>query len=266
MKPGQQDSQTVMASPEACWAQWQIFWETAFAQHLLEQETRLLTPLLEQARGYHLLHLGTTPLGGLLRSSSIRHVIEWRPQQALATSPSSLIADPAYLPLPDESMDRVFLHHSLALYHRPHQLLKEAARVVLSQGEIWVCALNPWSWQALLRFAPRWMQPKSLRALAGSDWISPARLKDWCELLDLHCIEIRPYGRNRSCYHLGPWLDPWQGAYFMRLGKNVGCPLRPRPTWRRQAWMPEAAVGASTLSQPKIVSESSRPVGQEGQS
>lgn len=241
------------------WQAWQTFWASTLGQEVIATETALLKPVLENARGYHLLLIGSTPAGDLFNEAGIRHHIEWRPSLSLAEKESCLIADPAALPLPDDSMDLVILQHSLELFAKPHALLKEAARVVLAKGELVLIGFNPISLWGLARMLPRFMQAEPLRNLKQANLVRQGKLADWLEFLDLKtessqqlfhrppCNRIKIQNQLRA---LDLKLDqkdwPLAGIYFLRIKKRVGSPLRPTPAWKKTGWMPLQPLSTRT--------------------
>ncbi|SFB85594.1 Methyltransferase domain-containing protein [Marinospirillum celere] len=241
------------------WQAWQTFWASTLGQEVLATETRMLKPLLENARGYHLLLLGSLPGEAILKDAGIRHHLEWRPSLEVAEKDSCLIADPAALPLPDDSMDLVILQHSLELFARPHALLKEAARVTLAKGELILIGFNPVSLWGLARMLPAFMQAEPLRNLKQADLISQAKLADWLEFLDLkkeseqQLFHRPPCNRLRIQQKLRSWderLDnkdwPLAGIYLLRIKKRIGSPLRPIPAWKKTGWLPLQPVSSPT--------------------
>lgn len=241
------------------WKTWQTFWSSTLGQEVLAAETALLKPFLENERGYHLLMIGSCPANSLLETSGIRHTLEWRPAWELAEKESCLIADPAALPLPDDSMDLVILQHSLELFARPHALLKEAARVTLAKGELVILGFNPISLWGLARLLPSFMQAEPLRALKKADLISQAKLADWLEFLDLQkevdhqlfhrppCNRLKLQQKMRATdMRLDKKGWPLAGVYVLRIKKRIGSPLRPIPAWKKTGWLPVQPVSSPT--------------------
>ncbi|WP_114416506.1 class I SAM-dependent methyltransferase [Marinospirillum perlucidum] len=241
------------------WNTWQHFWQSPLGREVLGSEEALLQPLVEAARGYHLLLIGSCPGGGWIETTRIGQVIEWRPSLDLAEKESCVLADPAALPFPDDCMDLVILQHSLELFARPHALLKEAARVTLPKGELVILAFNPISLWGLTRLLPAFLQPEPLRLLKQADLISQAKMDDWLEFLDLNkeasyqLFHRPPCNRDALQQRLRSWDRkqdqrswPLAGVYMLRIKKRIGSPLRPQPAWKKTGWMPAQPVSFPT--------------------
>ncbi|SFX42499.1 class I SAM-dependent methyltransferase [Marinospirillum alkaliphilum] len=244
-----------------CWQSWQKFWQSTLGQAVLEAETALLKPLLQELHGYHLLTLGSCPVHDLVKDCGIRHQIEWRPSVELADTPSCLIADPCLLPLPDDSMDLVLLHHSLELFTSPHALLKEAARITLPKGEMMILSFNPNSLWGLSRLLPAGLQAEPVRELQGMQLLSQTRLTDWLEFLDMYPDEARHIFHRPPCNReklqqklkqLDQKLDrrdwPFAGIYLLRVRKRIGSPLRRVVGQKNTGWLPVQPVSSPTRS------------------
>ncbi|WP_160169813.1 class I SAM-dependent methyltransferase [Marinospirillum insulare] len=241
------------------WQAWQKFWASHLGKEVLRVEAELLAPIMESLCGYHVLSLGSCSSKHLLASCTIKHKIEWRPSFALAEHPSCLIADPSKLPLPNDSMDVVLLHHSLEIFDRPHALLKEAARVTLPKGEMLILGFNPYSLWGLAKMLPKSLQAEPLVALKSAAFISQNKLQDWFEFLDLkqeaaQQLFHRPVCNSKKLLvrlaDLDQRLDkknwPLAGIYLLRVKKRVGSPLRPQNVQKSTHWLTNQPVASPT--------------------
>ncbi|WP_051168027.1 class I SAM-dependent methyltransferase [Marinospirillum minutulum] len=241
------------------WQAWQTFWASHLGKEVLRVEAELLAPIMESLCGYHVLSVGSCPSKPLLASCTIKHQIEWRPNFELAEHTSCLIADPSHLPLPNDSMDVVLLHHSLEIFDRPHALLKEAARVTLPKGELLIIGFNPLSLWGLARLLPKSLQAEPLQVLKSAELLSQKKLQDWFEFLDLKqeaCQQIfhRPACNNKKILtrlaELDQRLDkknwPLAGIYLLRIKKRVGSPLRPKVAPKSTNWLSNQPVASPT--------------------
>src|SRR5258706_15411480 len=74
----------------------------------------------------------------------------------LALEPGAAIAaDPLQLPLASQSVDLVALPHVLEFHPNPHEVLREAERVLMTEGQIVISGFNTASlWRARQLFTP----------------------------------------------------------------------------------------------------------------
>lgn len=83
------------------------------------------------------------------------------------------------LPLPNNSLDAMVLHHSLEVSGDARGGLREAARVLVPGGRLVICAFNPTSLWGLRR---AWAGVRA-EPLSGLRFLSGYRLLDWLALL-----------------------------------------------------------------------------------
>jgi len=58
-------------------------------------------------------------------------------------SGATLIADPLQVPLANQSLDLLVLPHALELTDDPRHVLREVERVLVPEGRVVICGLNP---------------------------------------------------------------------------------------------------------------------------
>ncbi|WP_236645366.1 methyltransferase domain-containing protein [Aidingimonas lacisalsi] len=144
----------------------------------------------------------------------IRHAIDWSPTRELATSPSTLVCRPDQLPLADESVQLVVVHHLLEVVPEPHHVLQEAARVTADSGCLVIFGWGPMGVTGLSRALPR-----RRRCMPWSGhWRTPARLRDWLAFVDFE-IERVDY-----CGFHWPGGVP-RNAWLEALGRRHNLPL-----------------------------------------
>jgi SAM-dependent methyltransferase len=211
---------------------------------LLACEGGVLREWLADRFGYHLIQVGAPPGLEVLAASRILHrcLVDLDGSGA-RLSHTVLRGRAAALPLESDSVDVVVLPHVLEFEPRPHEALREAARVLVPEGHLFLCALNPYSlmglWQA--------MGSRSGRAPWHGRFFSPGRLRDWLalvglELRSVHGVFYRPPLRRVSVMDrlsfmesLGPHLcPPLAGSFVMGARKRVSraAPIRPRFAYR----------------------------------
>src|SRR2546429_3354369 len=132
---------------------------------------------------------------------------------SLALEPGAAIAaDPLQLPLASQSVDLVALPHVLEFHPNAHEVLREAERVLMPEGQIVISGFNTASlWRLRQLFTSR---------RAGVPWdarmIGLLRLRDWLRVLG---FEIN--GGQFSCY-APPFPQQLWLRRFSVLGKGGG--------------------------------------------
>ena len=121
---------------------------------------------------------------------------------------SLLVSDLDAIPLMDNSVDFVLLHHTLEFSRNPHQVLRETTRILAPGGNLVIVGFNRWSFFGLRRCL-------SLFTRASAPWahhpLSSGRLIDW-----MHLMSCEPIGVARGFYGL-----PMQSRRGMRWFKGV---------------------------------------------
>lgn len=228
--------------------------DSELGRYLLDVERRLIERKLPELFGFHLMQLGISRQTMLFESSVIRHKF------ALAGAPGgpgvSALAEPEQLPIESDSVDVVILHHALEFSDNPHQLLREAARVIVPHGSLLIVGFNPWSAFGLRAVAGR---PFG-NPVWGSKLLGARRVADWLALLDFaldstqygfHSLPLNHAGmlqRLSGLDRLGEkWSLPWGSVYVIHACKQVS-PLIPLRQPRRRARPRIAAVPLATPS------------------
>lgn len=224
-------------------------------QYLLQQEQLLAETLLEQAFGYHQVQLGITGNQTLTINSRLGHSVYGCATPGRGVG---LLTAPDCLPLANDSVDAVVLHHALEFSESPHGLLREAHRVLAPQGNLLIIGFNPAS---LLGAATRILGLFPDTLWRNCHNITTYRLKDWLNLLGAelqtvqHCFLVPPAGGERSFRLLSSWDSlamryrvPLGGVYAVHARKSVSTLTPTRIRWRRA--MSPRLIG---LSVPKPV-------------
>jgi len=221
--------------------QLESWYQKPAGQYLLKQEQGLVSELLDQVFGYHLLQFGPTRDHALGACTSLNHKILASERSGLRVG---LQCDAVELPFTNDSIDVVILHHALEFSENPHALLREAHRVLAPQGHMVVLGFNPASLFGL-GLTVRGLLPRSLwRSARG---IGSQRLRDWLHLLGSdvqtvrHTYTVPPLGGaktfrtlSRCDEFLTRYNVPLGGVYAMHAQKHVAAltPLRDR--WRKR--------------------------------
>lgn len=128
---------------------------------------------LTRCFGYHAAFLGLRPeLSGDVRGLRIPHGF------SLGVRSGDVLGQADALPLAAESLDLVILHHVLEYASDPHQVLREADRVLVPEGHLLLMSFNPMGAWGLRG----WFNPSRTAPWYGHR-LGRGRLNDWLGLL-----------------------------------------------------------------------------------
>jgi SAM-dependent methyltransferase len=215
-----------------------------------------LDRVLPNLFGYHLVQVGRLGDLDLLSKSRIlnRNLVEiddYEQEQPYPVVRGSATA----LPLESDSVDVVVLPHILEFEARPHEALRESARVLVPEGHLVICGFNPWSMLGCWRYLKRRQQvaPWSGRFLALT------RLRDWLALLGFDvlsqdaCFFKPPFSNERVLKRLdfleriGTRMPAYFSGAYLLLARKRATTLTPiRSRWRpRRRLVAVGLVGPS---------------------
>ena len=231
---------------------------------VLREEATLARVALDDVFGFELLQVGTWgPTQHLLAGARTQHTTLLAP----ALGPGVTLCAPlASLPFASDSIDAIFLPHTLELIEDPYAVLREAGRVLCAEGCLMICGFNPFSGWGARRVFGRYFRrpafpPQTRRML------SERRLHDWMALLDFEVANVYGYlgavpvtrrprkladGSVRQPEYRArrPWTA---GAYLLKARKRVQTLTLVRPKRRTRqlvlvpAAEPTTKVGSSKL-------------------
>ncbi len=118
---------------------------------------------------------------------------------------SALVANLEEIPLPDNSLDFVLLHHVLEFSENPHDVLREAVRLLAPRGHLLIVGFNPGSLLGLRGAIERQFR---LSVPWAHHRLSRTRLTDW-----LYLMSCEPLGTARGFYTL-PVQNRWLRRIF----------------------------------------------------
>lgn len=146
------------------------------AAMLLDQERAIVAQSLECAFGLHCLQVGAwgEPDTFLSLARTRRTaLVAGRDARGVA-----LVALPDALPLQSDSVDIMLLPHTLEFAAEPHEVLREAGRVLTGEGELLVLGFEPLGgWSVRHAFTRGGFPPGRIRTIPAH------RLADWLKLL-----------------------------------------------------------------------------------
>ena len=225
---------------EATLARW---FDTPRGRYVLDWELGQYDSALDDMFGFHAVQVGLTQID-FMRENRIPLRVH-----AGTEAGCNLKAEPAHLPLASHSVDLVVLPHVLEFAAHPHQILREAERVLRPEGHIVISGFNPLSLWGMKRAAGS--------AVARQDcgeypwcgrFIGLLRLKDWLALLGFELNGGR-FGCYAPPFAQTQWLERFRfmekagerwwsiaGAiYVVRAVKRVTGMRLVQPSWRESA-------------------------------
>ena len=235
--------------------------DTPLGQHVLAREQAYFDQAVADVFGYHAVQFGL-PDQPLLRENRM----PWR-CRAGESGAVDVTCDPAALPFASQSLDLLLLPHVLDFTSHPHQVLREAERVLVPEGRLMVTGFNPISlWGLARRCKTRDVMPWR------ANFIAPGRLKDWMQLLSLepadcqHLCYAPPFEREAWRARWGfmerlgaRWWPLAGGVYAISAVKRVRGMRLLAPRWSLLTPAPLAGVAARPAGQRGAVSPSLNP-------
>jgi SAM-dependent methyltransferase len=194
---------------------------------LAEQECAMVADALECAFGLHCVQVGRW--GD--RDTFLAHA-RTRRAALISGDPApgaALVSEPAALALQSDSVDVMLLPHTLEFAPEPHEVLREAARVLAGEGELVVLGFEPLgAWSLRNAFTRGGCPPGMLRTIPAarlSDWLklvgfevgAPARYLYAPPVASLAAARARGF-LERAGRRAWPRLS---GAYLLRARKRV---------------------------------------------
>jgi len=177
--------------------------QTPLGEYLIAWEQTRLDALLADIFGYNALQVGLSETDLLRASRMPLHVCATRTaQSAESTSRLTVACSEAALPFASASLDLVVLAHELEFSATPHQLLREAARVLVAEGSVVICGFNPYSLWNFPRYTrDRW--PWRGR------YLSAPKVRDWLTVLGFE-VQSSQYGCYLPAVETPEWLGRWK--------------------------------------------------------
>ena len=165
-------------------------------------------------------------------------------QPQSGATPLALEMNASALPFDSESLDLVVLPFILEAHPDPHQVLREAYRVLRPEGQLLILGLNPISLWGVRNYLSRLATPDRIGFPWPANYLSVLRLKDWLNLLDFdvargHFGCYAPPCRNDSTFTHLNWLElagnRWWGfagaCYALMAIKRVPGMTLLTPSW-----------------------------------
>lgn len=217
------------------------WYSTSLGQAILEEMSTLLNGMLPDIFGYQGLQIG-----------QISHNIDILQNAGLykklvlgATGEVDGVdfgGDAMNLPVATDTMNLVVLPHILEFCEDPHQVLREADRVLSNDGHLLIIGFNPHSLMGVRRYLLNWR-----RFPWSGEFYSRGRVADWLSVLNFRIIQEQSFflrfpianstllRRTRFVEKARPVMGKLGAIYIMHARKQMLPMTMVRPPWRRQA-------------------------------
>jgi len=159
-------------------------------------------------------------------------------------TPFGVLSDPAALPFDSDSLDLLVLPYVLEFHSNPHQVLREAQRVLRPEGQLLILGFNPLSLWGLRNSISHALAPGRTAFPWPGHYLGIHRLKDWLKLLDFEvsrghfgcyappCRSERTFGHTRWLELAGNRWWGFAGAcYALMAIKRVAGMTLLTPSW-----------------------------------
>ena len=213
------------------------WFHTPQGAYVLDWELAQFDSAVEDVFGFRAVQIGL-PEVDFLRQNRMQF------RFSLALEPgAALAADPLQLPLAAQSVDLVVLPHVLEGHEHPHEVLREAERVLMPEGQVVISGFNTGSlWRARQMFT---------RGRHGAPWdlkfIGLLRLRDWLRVLGFE-LNGGKFGCYAPPFQQKLWLDRFSfmekagarwwpiagGLYVVRAVKRTHGMRLITPAWRQE--------------------------------
>lgn len=212
------------------------WFSTPQGAYVLDWELAQFDSAVDDVFGFRALQIGL-PEVDFLRQNRI----SWR--FSLALEPGAAVAaDPLQLPVESQSLDLAVLPHVLEGHHNPHDVLREAERVLRPEGQVVISGFNTLS---------LWRLRQIFGAKDGSPWdakfIGLMRLREWLRVLGFE-LNGGMFGCYAPPFRERLWLDRFAfmekagarwwpvcgGIYVVRAIKRVHGMRIVTPAWRQE--------------------------------
>lgn len=232
------------------------WFSSSLGKRILSQQQQQLDKLMPEIFGYHLMQLSVLEGLPLSVQSPVTHHFSLGFDANTVTKGSACkrgcaaaISEFESLPIDEECIDAAVLHHVLDYSVNPHQLLRETARTIISNGYMIVVGFNPGS--------PLMLKKQIGRYFKGSDhWryhdLRKNRVVDWLRVLGFKpvLVEYGAYGlpvngfNSKTLNKVLNYLLPTSGAFYIIVARKHVVPMTViRKPWKKRRALPAWVKG-----------------------
>ena len=228
-----------------------------YAKRYFDEEHQFIAAGLRQSVGPAVLQLGQRLHTSVVDDLDLPFLVK---TNEFVDGLSDIVVDPAFLPFSEDVFSTVVLPHVLERHELPHQVLREAHRVLMPEGHIVLTGFNPASLMGL----QRWLRPA---AVCSGRYYSVRRVIDWLQLLGFDVVgssmfHYAPLSRSqkiKTTFHFfesvgDRWLPMAGGGYMISAKKREpGGSLVGRVAFKTK--QPKLVASATAKTQLKSIND-----------
>lgn len=221
------------------------WFQTPLGRALLADQRRCIDAGLQHRTGARQLHVGISHRLPLATGADFSHKVMTTPRWCSQIPEGVAVCDADELAFPGDAMDLVVLHHTADFSPFPHQVIREAERVLRGEGTLVLIGFNPLSlWGA------RKLISRHKDGPWGGRFLLRGRMEDWLRLLNFNIETSTTRFFRAPLQRSGRTLvsridDRLSGNRFLPVGayycivakKRVHSRLPRRPVWRQRRVM-----------------------------
>ena len=227
------------------------WYSTSLGESILDEMETLLERLLPEIFGYQGLQIGQISQKiKLLESAGLHKKLIMGADTDF--SGVDMGGDALQLPIASDTMNLVLLPHTLDFCGNPHQVLREADRVLTNDGHLVIIGFNPLSMWGVRHYLMRW---RGAVPWSG-EFYSRRRVSDWLSLLSFRKLQEETFfmrwpisnttvlRRTKFLEKMRPMLGALGGVYIIHARKQTIPMTLSRYKWRRHA----ASIAVGSLA------------------
>jgi len=161
----------------------QDWFSSLYAKPYFDSEEKHIKASIKQAIGPKVLQIGSLIDQRVVDGFELPYLVR---STGVDRGTADFIADPAFLPVDANVFSTVLLPHVLEGSELPHQVLREAHRVLMPEGYLVLTGFNPVSFIGLQHA----LYPK---AVFNGRYYTPRRVIDWLQLLGFEVVASSMY-------------------------------------------------------------------------
>lgn len=231
--------------------QLQGWFESPVGESLLRATQQKLDILLPRVFGYQGLQVGqlSDQVSFLEHAGLSRRFVVDAPQGDMARDVS---ANASQLPFASDTMNLILLAHTLDFCHSPHQILREADRVLTRDGHLAIVGFNPVGWWGLKKLTHQWRDVVPW----NGHFHRRSRVCDWLSLLGYKLLHQEVVNGpaafserriSRQIAGITSRYFPSLGPVYVILARKQSIPMSlNRASWRPRRTQVIHAVFAGT--------------------